>query len=127
MFIAKRRCVDFPMEPQPKITTGAGGTPIAFDMNGHGPMLIPMHGGGMDRHMWAKQMAALDEDFTVVAFDLRGHGESGKPEQVTSFLKTGKLPSASGGVTSKDSTVIIADVGLVLHVPACARSHATVR
>jgi pimeloyl-ACP methyl ester carboxylesterase len=30
---------------------------------------------------WAEQMAALDEDFTVVAFDPRGDGQSGKPEQ----------------------------------------------
>jgi pimeloyl-ACP methyl ester carboxylesterase len=73
--------VDIPIELQPKTTIGARGTPIACDVSGHGPLLILMHGGGMDRHMWAEQMAALDEDFTVVAFDLRGHGESGKPEQ----------------------------------------------
>jgi haloacetate dehalogenase len=46
---------------------------------GKGPPLLLLHGYPETHVMWHKLAAALAERFTVVAPDLRGYGDSGKP------------------------------------------------
>jgi len=57
------------------------GTKIAYDCFGAGPAVILLHGGGGSRQEWqaAGYIQRLQDDFTVIALDLRGHGESGLP------------------------------------------------
>ncbi len=43
---------------------------------GEGPALIFVHGLTFDHHMWAAQVAALQDRFRVITLDLRGHGET---------------------------------------------------
>ena len=40
------------------------------------PALVFVHGWSCDRSYWAGQLEAFSRDFTVVAPDLGGHGES---------------------------------------------------
>ena len=51
----------------------------AFSVSGEGPPLILVHGLGLNRHMWQWQRDALAANFTVIAYDLFGHGQSDKP------------------------------------------------
>jgi pimeloyl-ACP methyl ester carboxylesterase len=46
---------------------------------GEGPPLVLLHGWGSTWYMWRKVMAGLARDFTVIAPDLRGIGDSSKP------------------------------------------------
>ncbi|HET8843346.1 MAG TPA: alpha/beta hydrolase [Ktedonobacteraceae bacterium] len=46
---------------------------------GHGPGLLLLHGHPQTHVMWHKIAPWLARDFTVVAADLRGYGESSKP------------------------------------------------
>src|SRR4051794_23870431 len=46
---------------------------------GNGPPLLLLHGHPQTHMMWHAIAARLARDFTVVAPDLRGYGESGKP------------------------------------------------
>jgi pimeloyl-ACP methyl ester carboxylesterase len=57
------------------------GTQIAYERWGEGPAIVLLHGGGTDRHEWAQAgyVRRLQERFTVLALDLRGHGESDLP------------------------------------------------
>lgn len=57
------------------------GYQIAFDRSGSGPAVILLHGGGGNRQEWhtAGYVKRLQETFTVIAVDLRGHGESSAP------------------------------------------------
>ena len=52
------------------------GCRIAYDCRqGEGPEVVLLHGYGLDRTMWAPQLAAL-EGWTVLNLDIRGHGDS---------------------------------------------------
>lgn len=58
---------------------GVGDVDIHFVRRGEGPALLLLHGIPQTHVMWHKVAPALAEHFTVVAADLRGQGDSGKP------------------------------------------------
>jgi pimeloyl-ACP methyl ester carboxylesterase len=62
-------------------TTSLDGTRIAYECSGAGPALMLLHGGGNSRQVWheAGYVKRLQDNFTIIAPDLRGHGESGMP------------------------------------------------
>lgn len=51
----------------------------AFVKMGSGPALLLLHGLGCDHTTWLPVLERLAEDYTVVAPDLLGHGQSAKP------------------------------------------------
>lgn len=55
-------------------------TEINLRIGGSGPPLLLLHGYPQTHVMWHKIAPRLSKDFTVVACDLRGYGDSGKPE-----------------------------------------------
>lgn len=56
-----------------------GETTIQVRHGGGGPPLLLLHGFPQTHLMWHKVAPRLAHDFTVVAADLRGFGDSGKP------------------------------------------------
>ena len=52
------------------------GLEIAYERVGEGPPLIFVHGGAEDGRVWQPQLAALANEFTVVAWDEPGAGRS---------------------------------------------------
>jgi pimeloyl-ACP methyl ester carboxylesterase len=53
-----------------------GGLEIAYERVGEGPPLVFVHGAGEDGRLWQPQLAALADEFTVVAWDEPGAGRS---------------------------------------------------
>ncbi|MCE2516868.1 MAG: alpha/beta fold hydrolase [Alphaproteobacteria bacterium] len=54
--------------------------PCAWSMDGAGPPLVLVHGIGAARDTWAKALPVLTPHFTVITYDLRGHGASPMPD-----------------------------------------------
>jgi haloacetate dehalogenase len=58
----------------------SSGVKIRFAVCGTGPALLLIHGHPQTHVTWRKVAPELAKRFTVVAPDLRGYGDSGKPE-----------------------------------------------
>jgi pimeloyl-ACP methyl ester carboxylesterase len=52
------------------------GLEVAYQRIGEGPPLVFVHGAGDDGRIWQPQLAALADEFTVVAWDEPGAGRS---------------------------------------------------
>ena len=59
---------------------GSEGTEIAYHTGGTGPALLLLHGYPQTKFMWHLVADRLAEQFTLVMADLRGYGDSGKPQ-----------------------------------------------
>jgi pimeloyl-ACP methyl ester carboxylesterase len=55
------------------------GVNIHYVIGGKGEPLVLIHGFGQNWYMWNRLLPELSKHFTVIATDLRGVGESGKP------------------------------------------------
>ena len=58
------------------------GERIAYCMTGSGPPLLLLHGYPQNRAMWTRIAPRLSDRFTVVTPDLRGYGQSSRPDTV---------------------------------------------
>lgn len=72
----------------------AGGIMIRCAVMGQGAPLLLLHGHPETHLMWHKVMPELSRRFTVVAADLRGYGESGKPADVPGHTNYSKRAMA---------------------------------
>jgi pimeloyl-ACP methyl ester carboxylesterase len=75
-----RRQKEIPMNdttPTLEHVTSSDGTKIGFDRIGHGPAVILVCGGSVDRMSNAGVAAGLASDFTAFNYDRRGRGISG--------------------------------------------------
>jgi pimeloyl-ACP methyl ester carboxylesterase len=54
----------------------ASGLEIAYERVGDGPPLVLLHGAAHDSRTWKPQLAALADEFTVIAWDEPGAGRS---------------------------------------------------
>ncbi|WP_336344308.1 alpha/beta fold hydrolase [Halalkalicoccus ordinarius] len=48
-----------------------------YERRGDGPPIVFLHGAALDHAQWAFQMDALSDDYTTIAYDVRGHGRTG--------------------------------------------------
>jgi pimeloyl-ACP methyl ester carboxylesterase len=61
-------------------TANVNGVNIHYVIGGEGEPLVLVHGFGQNWYMWNRVLPELSKHFTVIAPDLRGVGESDKPE-----------------------------------------------
>ena len=65
----------------PKITVN--GLDLVYEETGQGEPLVLIHGLGSSHAMFKEEMEQFNSSFRVIAYDARGHGQSGKPAKYT--------------------------------------------
>jgi pimeloyl-ACP methyl ester carboxylesterase len=58
----------------------AAGVELAYEESGSGPPVLLVHGLATDRRLWRETVDLLGDGVRLVAYDRRGHGDSGAPE-----------------------------------------------
>lgn len=70
----------------PEFVRGTDGVRVAgYRLGGSGPPLLLAHATGFHAHVWLPLLPALAPRFTVLALDLRGHGESPAPATLEGY------------------------------------------
>ena len=67
----------------PRVETN--GVATYYERRGDGPPVVFVHGLGWDHRSWYPQLDALAGEYEVVAYDYRGHGETGGGSSVRSI------------------------------------------
>ena len=75
-----------------------GDVQIAAIFGGHGPALLLLHGHPQTRAIWHRVAPRLAEHFTVVVADLRGYGDSSKPQGTADHANYSKRAMAADQV-----------------------------
>jgi len=66
-------------------TIATNGINLHYVEQGHGPLLLLLHGFPEFWYSWRHQIPEFARDYRVVALDLRGYNESDKPEGVEAY------------------------------------------
>jgi pimeloyl-ACP methyl ester carboxylesterase len=69
-------------------TLNRDGVKLHYDVHGSGPPLLLTHGYSSTSAMWQGQVAALSKRHTLIAWDMRGHGQSDYPDDPAAYSET---------------------------------------
>lgn len=88
-----------------KTTIETNGTTINLVYGGSGPPVLLLHGYPQTHVMWHKIAGPISQQFTVVLPDLRGYGDSGKPDS------DGDLNIYSKRTSAQDQVEVMNELG----------------
>lgn len=100
------------MSMQPRSGTTPGG--LFYEESGSGEPIVLIHAFSVDRRMWAPQIAALEQRFRVVRYDLRGHGRS--PASSEPYTGYGDLRELLDALKIEKATLIGLSAGSELAI-----------
>ena len=84
------------------------GVPIAYTTRGTGDRsVVLIHGWSCDKSYWAMQVAALSQDFRIIALDLGGHGDSGAGRKAWTVNSFGRDVAAVVEATGSGPVVLV--------------------
>jgi pimeloyl-ACP methyl ester carboxylesterase len=101
----ERAILEQPIEGQPLSIRSADGTELHAEAFGREeqPTLVLIHGWTETLRIWVYVIRALERDFRIVAYDLRGHGGSGRsPSNDYSIERFGEDVEAVLAATLRD-------------------------
>ena len=114
-------------------TISQNGAHIAYDVNGKGPFVLLLHGFGNDRLMWARYgwTARLTHYLRVITMDLRGCGDSDKPDWPSAYSIESHLEDIEAVIADCDAGRPLVwgwslGATLALHLAARGKAQATV-
>jgi pimeloyl-ACP methyl ester carboxylesterase len=92
-------------------TTATDGPPegprVHLTREGSGPPLVLLHGIGATSATWATCSALLRDRYTVVAFDLLGHGGSPVPEDPAEYARDRALDDIDDVLATLDAPAVL--------------------
>lgn len=82
------------------------GVAVAVEVTGAGPPLVLLHGILQDSRLWRPQLDGLRDEFTVVAWDAPGCGQSADPPETWRFAEYADCLSAVIAALELDAPVL---------------------
>ena len=79
-----------------------GDVAIHYEVYGSGPAILLSNGYSATTRMWDPNIAALSERFTLILWDMRGHGQSGSPDEDSAY---------SEALTTQDMAALLDHLG----------------
>jgi pimeloyl-ACP methyl ester carboxylesterase len=61
------------------------GVELHYEVHGDGPPVLLTHGYSASAHMWAGQIKPFSETYKLITWDMRGHGRTDYPEELTAY------------------------------------------
>lgn len=77
---------------------------IAYERAGHGPPIVFLHAGIVDRRVWDREFRAYADDATVVRYDRRGFGQS--PPATAPYSEVEDLHALLGQLKLGPATIV---------------------
>lgn len=105
-------------------TVETNGIETYYEEQGDGPPIVFVHGSGWDHRQWTPQLDGLADDYETIAYDVRGHGETGGSdrEEVTFRVLADDLAELVEALELEDPTLVgLSMGGRIAHV--CAATH----
>ena len=81
------------------------GARLAYQVTGHGPAVVLVHGFGLDMRMWDEQVAHLAPRFRVVRYDCRGFGASGPYDPAIPYTHASDLAALLDHLAIAEATL----------------------
>ncbi|MFD8500837.1 alpha/beta fold hydrolase, partial [Amycolatopsis sp. NPDC059657] len=100
------------------------GSVVGFEVTGHGPPLVLVHGGTADRGRWAPVLRQLADRFTVYAVDRRGRGLSTAEAETYALAREGEDIAAVAEAAGRDVYVVAHSYGALCALEAAALTDA---
>ena len=82
------------------------GPTIAYDVAGHGPLVLFVHGLTSFRQTWDPVTTLLAEEFTCVRLDLRGHGASSRTAEYSMVSLVGDVRAVVDEVALGEPAIV---------------------
>jgi len=83
------------------------GVRVHVERRGQGQPIVFCHGMGTSCASWAAQLAALEDRFTVVAWDLLGHGKSPVPDDPELYSRDAALLDLDDVIATLDQKPVL--------------------
>lgn len=66
-------------------TLERNGVHLYYEVHGSGPTILLTHGYSATAEMWQPNIAALSQQYHLILWDMRGHGQSDSPEDPAAY------------------------------------------
>ncbi|MGE0700249.1 MAG: alpha/beta fold hydrolase [Hyphomicrobiaceae bacterium] len=66
-------------------TLDRNGVNIHYEVHGSGPTVVLSHGYSATCRMWDGQIAAFEDRYKIIVWDMRGHGQSDYPKDAAAY------------------------------------------
>jgi pimeloyl-ACP methyl ester carboxylesterase len=83
------------------------GVRVWFEDRGRGAAVLLTHGYGATLRMWEPQWEALGERFRLIAWDVRGHGQSDAPEDASLYSEAAAVGDMAAILDACDVSVAV--------------------
>ncbi|MDE2670492.1 MAG: alpha/beta fold hydrolase [Chloroflexota bacterium] len=72
-------------------TLNRNGVNLYYEVEGEGPAILLTHGFGASSSMWRGQMDAFRDRYRIIAWDMRGHGNTDSPDDPGEYSEPATL------------------------------------